>query len=224
MLYRQEILAEFIGSGDNVFWAFNKELNLYERGSVVFSKDTPIISGIDIGARDSTSQVWLYRTPDGSYYLDRAYSQNMTSTSNHIENYRREEAELLSVPEMRYIDPSAAQIRIDYLTDYDYECFPGANDVQESIKYINLLLTPTGANNKPKLYICSDLVEVIRQMSRVMWKTDVAKTSRDPFVKDPKGTHWDLIAAIRYALYTDRFNTSASMVISSSSSSNKKTR
>jgi hypothetical protein len=216
MLYNQEILAQFIGTGNNVFYAFDKELNTYKRGSVPFNKSTPSIVGIDIGARDSTAHVILYRTAEGSYYLDQAYSKNMTSTKNHVIAYKEQEANVLSVPEMRYIDPSAAQTRIDLITDYGYECVLANNDVQDSIKYINLLLSPTGANQKPKLYICEDLTEVIRQVSRVMWKDTANKTTKEPYSKDPKGTHWDIIAALRYALYSDRFNLASGYVMMSS--------
>ena len=220
MLYNQEILAQFIGTGNNVFYAFNKESNTYERGSVVFSSSTPTIVGLDIGARDSTAHLILYRTPDGSYYLDQAYSKNMTSTKAHVQAYLEQEQKVLSVPEMRYIDPSAAQARIDLITDYNYECVPANNDIQDSIKYLNVLLSKTGANDKPKLFICSDLTEVIRQVSRVMWKDSANKSSKDPYVKDPKGTHWDIIAALRYAVYSDRFNVASSFVMLSEKSNN----
>lgn len=216
ILYRQEVLAEFIGADANVFWAFDKNVNLYERGSVQFSKNTAVIAGIDIGARDSTAQLLFYRMPDGTYYLDQCYSKNMTSTKEHIKAYREQESKMLNTPEMRYVDPAACQTIIDYTRDYDYECCSANNDVQESITYINQLLVPTGANEKPKLFICSDLTEVIRQISRVLWKAGSNKTSRDPFVPDKMGTHWDIIAALRYGLYTDRFNVMDSIVSTSS--------
>lgn len=219
MLYRQEILAEFVGTGKNVFWAYDS-LNEYSDGDVTFSTSTAVIAGIDVGASDSTALVLFYRFPNGEYYLDQAYSQNMTSTSQHIANYRLHESYMLSEPELRYMDPSAAQLIIDYVSDYDYECLSAKNPVQDSIKYINQLLTPTGANNKPKLFINKRLTEVIRQVSRVQWKNDVSKTSKDPFIKDPKKTHWDFVAAIRYALYSDQYNNGESVVTSSSSVSN----
>lgn len=217
MLYRQEILAEFIGTGDNVFWAYDPLVNTYNTGDVIFTDQIPVIGGIDVGARDSTALLLIYRTAEGNYYVDRAYSQNMTSTSKHIENYRELETHMHSKPEMRYMDPSAAQLMLDYINDYDYECVSANNAVQDSIKYINQLLTPTGANNKPKLYFNSELKELLRQVSRVRWKDAANKSSKDPFIRDTKGTHWDLIAALRYALYSDQFNVCGSIVITSSS-------
>lgn len=215
MLYRQEILAEFFGTDDNVLWAFNKEINLYDDGDFIFNHHMAIVSGLDIGLRDSTAQLWSYRDAQGNYYIDKAYQKNMTSTAQHITNYREIEGEMLSEPEMRYGDPAAAQTLFDYNQDYGYLVHSGNNSFMESLAYINQLLTPTGANQKPRLYINRNLTELIRQMSRVRWKDKVNKSSKDPFIKDPKGTHWDLIAALRYMLYSDSFNMAGSMIISS---------
>lgn len=216
MLYRQEILAEFFGSDDNVFWAFDKELNTYSDGDVIFNHHMEVVSGLDIGLKDSTAQLWAYRDPKGNYYIDEAYQQNMTSTATHIANYREIEAKLLNTPEMRYGDPAAAQTLFDYNNDWDYFVVSGVNDFLPSITYINQLLTPTGADNKPKLFINKKLQELIRQITRVRWKDKVQKSSKDPFLPDPKKTHWDLIAALRYMLYSDSFNVNSSMIVASS--------
>ena len=216
MIYRQEILAEFFGADDNVFWAFNKDINTYQPGTFTFNPYMAVVSGIDIGFRDSTAQLWAYRDSAGSYYIDKAYQENMKSTQTHVSNYREIESLMMSSPEMRYIDPAAAQTAFDLQSTYDYDCVGANNSIDASIAYINQLLTPTGANNKPRLYINAELVELIRQISRVRWKDSVSKTSKDPFNKDPKGTHWDLIAALRYMLYSDKFNMDGAFVATSS--------
>ena len=213
-LYRQEILAEFIGTDDNVFYAFGDH-NLYTTGSVKFSRYTDVIVGIDVGFRDSTAGVFLYRDPRGNYYLDKAYSENMKATSVHVANLKALDAEMVGTTDLRYMDPAAAQLIYDYITDYDYQVYPAKNAVQESIKYLNQLFTPTGANHVPRLYVNSELKEMIRQLKRVRWKDGTNKTAKDPFSKDPKGTHWDLIAALRYAVYSDQHNISASTIITS---------
>ena len=217
MIYRQEILAEFFGADDNVFWAFNKELNTYQPGAIAFNSYMAVVSGIDIGFRDSTAQLWAYRDSAGNYYIDKAYQENMKSTQTHVSNYREIEDSMLSKPEMRYIDPAAAQTAFDLQSTYDYDCVGANNSIDASIAYINVLLTPTGANNRPRLFINAELTELIRQISRVRWKDSVSKTSKDPFNKDPKGTHWDLIAALRYMLYSDSFNMDGAFVAMSSS-------
>ena len=87
------------------------------------------------------------------------------------------------------------------------------NDVMASIQYINQLFAPSGVNQKPRLYIHEDLVELIRQLSRVRFKPSNTKKSHDPFIKDPEGTHWDLIAALRYALFSDQYNVASLNII-----------
>ena len=214
MLYNQEILAHFVGSDDNVFYALS-EANLYKDGDVKFSRYTDIIVGIDVGFRDSTAGVFICRDPRGNYYVEQAYSENMKATSVHVANLKALEEQVTGTIDLRYMDPAAAQLIYDYIHDYDYHVVSGKNAVQESIKYINQLLTPTGANNKPRLFINERLVELLRQLKRVRWKDTANKTAKEPFNKDPKGTHWDLIAALRYALYSDQHNLSASTIITS---------
>lgn len=216
MLYRQEILAEFFGSDENVFWAFNKELNTYKDGEVLFNHHMAVVSGLDIGLRDSTAQLWAYRDAKGNYYIDKAYQKNMTSTANHISNYLEIEGQMLNTPEMRYGDPAAAQTLFDYNTDYGYLVHPANNSFMDSITYVNQMFSPSGADNKPKLFINEILTELIRQVNRVRWKDRASKNSKDPFYPDPKGTHWDLIAALRYMMYSDSFNLASGFIIESS--------
>lgn len=214
MLYSQEILAQFVGTDNNVFYAFGPH-NLYEPGSVKFSKYMDVIAGIDAGFRDSTAAVYAYRDPRGNYYIDKAYSENMKATSVHVAKLKELDEEMIGITDLRYMDPAAAQLIYDYIHDYDFQVCPAKNAVQDSIKYINQLFTPTGANEKPRLYINSELKELIRQVTRVRWKDSANKTAKDPFNKDPKGTHWDLISALRYAIFSDQHNLSAGTIITS---------
>jgi len=214
MLYSQEILAQFMGTDDNVFYAFG-EHNLYNDGDMKFSKYMDVVVGIDVGFRDSTAGIFAYRDPRGNYYIDKAYSENMKATSEHVTNLKALDAEMLGTTDLRYMDPAAAQLIYDYIHDYDYQVCGAKNAVQESIKYLNQLFTPTGANKVPRLYVNAGLTELIRQLKRVRWKDSANKTAKDPFSKDPKGTHWDLISALRYAIYSDQHNIAASTIITS---------
>jgi len=212
VLFRQEIVAEFIGAEDNVFYAFDREVNLYDPDEVQFSPDSLAIVGLDVGYRDSTAMVLIYREVD-TYYVHAAYCEAMLPTETHLSNFRAIEYSAQGEVDMRYIDPSAAQAREDFITTHDYVCHPAKNAVLPSLQYINQLLAPSGANQKPKLYISSELDELIRQVARVRYKDQASKRSQDPFIRDPKGTHWDLIAALRYALYSDQFNQASLNII-----------
>lgn len=226
MLYRQEILAEFIGSDENVFHAFDKVKNTYSnvmpdtipsekhrRNYFQPTKSNEYICGIDIGWSDSTTNVFVYRTPEGVYYVQEAYSQSNTTTAKHVENYRNIESKLPGECEARYCDPAAAQTINDYIETYDYDVIGAKNAVKESLQYINQLLSGSGVDDIPRLYIHEDLHELIRQITRINYKPNNSKASKDPFIKDPEGTHWDLIAALRYALFSDQYNNAALNII-----------
>ena len=220
--YRQEILAEIVGGDENVFHSFNKVANTYsnERPNTIPSnktiynyfqpnKHSLYICGLDIGWSDATANLHIYRTPEGSYYVESAYSKNNTTTEQHINNYREIEDRLLGECDVRYCDPAAAQTINDYIITYDYDVIPAKNDVKPSLQYINQLFSPSGVNKQPKLYIHESLHELIRQITRVRYKPQNSKKSSDPFTKDPEGTHWDLLAGLRYALFSDQYNTAS---------------
>lgn len=221
-IFRQEILAEIIGSDENVFHAFDRVRNLYTDGTpppegerpegwtsrnyFQPSKHSLYIAGLDIGWSDSTANVHIYRTPEGRYYVTAAYCKSNTTTNAHVKNYKEIEAALEGECDVRYCDPAAAQTINDYIVDHDYDVVSAKNDVAASVKYINNLLAPTGVNEEPRLFIHESLGELVRQISRVRYKKTVGKKAADPFIKDPDGTHWDLIAALRYALFSDQYN------------------
>ena len=213
LLFRQEILAEIIGSDENVFHAFDRKVNLFTDDDLKVNPYSYFIDGIDIGWSDSTANVMIYRTPEGDYYVRQAYSQNQTTTEQHVKNYRDLEKQMMGTCDVRYCDPAAAQTINDYIVTYDYDVIPAKNDVMASIQYINQLLAPTGINKRPKLYIHESLGELIRQISRVRFKPTSSKKAKDPFIKDPDGTHWDLIAALRYALFSDQYNVASLNII-----------
>ena len=216
MIYRQEILAEIIGSDRNVFYGFKKDRNVYTDEDFVGNQASLFINGIDIGWSDSTANLAIYRSAKGSYYVAQAYSQNQTTTEQHVKNYREMEAKMKGECDIRYCDPAAAQTINDYIETYDYDVTAAKNDVMTSIEYINNLLEPTGVNKLPRLYIHESLGELQRQILRIRFKPTIAgKKAKDPFIPDPEGTHWDMIAALRYALYSDQFNMGSVNIITS---------
>ena len=205
MLFAQEIEAKFIGMDKNVFYAYDPEINLFDPTTTIFNRHSVYVVGIDIGWSDSTAGVWIHREGN-TYYVSEAYSEAMRATKEHVDSYIEIESKIAGKVDMRYGDPAAAQTLNDYIITYDYMITGADNPVNASIQYINQLLAPTGLNHKPRLYISKELTELQRQLSRVRFKPDISKGSKDPYIKDPKGTHWDLIAALRYAIYSDRFN------------------
>lgn len=200
-VYRQEIMAEWLSKGSGVFFAFDPEKNLYDPEEVIFSKDSVYIAGLDFGHTDSTAKLIIYVDNAGNYFVHDAYQQAARPTKDHVKAFKSMEEKNLGILEERYGDPSAAQTLLDLRTQYDYEVSKANNKVAPGIACLNDLMACQGYDKKPKLYINKNLTELRRQVQSVTYK-ETGRNTTDPFNPDPEGTHFDLLAAFRYAVYT----------------------
>lgn len=212
-VYRQEILAEWISTGSGVFFAFDPVVNLYDPEELEFDTTSNYVIGLDFGHTDSTAALLVYVDRSGTYFIHDAYQKAACPTKEHVENFKRIESVNKGQLLDRFGDPSAAQTILDLRTDYSYDVQRANNKIAPSISTINDLFAVQGYDKKPKLYINKELHELIRQIKLVTYKEGVSKNNPDPFSKDPEGTHWDLLAALRYAVYTHHRREQAGVVI-----------
>jgi len=217
LTYRQEILAEWVSTGSGVFHAFNQELNLYDPDEIDL-KGVKTIAGYDWGLSDSTAMITTYVSSNGDYYIADAYMQNMLPTKKHLDNFEAQDARFSGPNVGRYGDPSAAQTMLDLSSTYNYFISKANNKVAPGLQCLNDLMAPQGMNKKPKLYINKNLTDLIHQVSNVEYKNGSGSTSAsgDLFKPPPaKDHHWDLIAALRYCIYTHfRQDAAGSIVVS----------
>jgi len=211
--YKQEILAQWLSSGSGVFYAFDRELNIYDPLSLNLSGGNYIL-GHDFGARDSTALVFVYITKNGDYYVHDAYMANSKPTAVHYENFMKVINRNEGMLEGSYGDPSAAQSMMDLRLTYNYSINKGFNRISAGIAILNDLMEPQGYNRKPKLFINKNLTELITQMQLITWKNEVGPQTNagDPFSKH-KEHHFDLVHAMRYAITTHYRQSLASMVV-----------
>lgn len=200
-VYRQEILAEWLSKGSGVFFAFDPEVNLYDSEEISFTQDSVYVLGLDFGHTDSTALLLIYVDNAGTYYVHDAYQQAARPTKDHVKSFKEIERKNRGILEDRFGDPSAAQTLLDLRSQYDYEVSKAINKVAPGLACINDLLAPQGCNKKPKLYINRNLTELRRQIQSVTYK-ETGRNTTDPFAPDPENTHWDLLAALRYGVYT----------------------
>lgn len=210
-VYRQEIMAEWLSKGSGVFFAYDPDTNLYDPEELIFDITSTYIIGLDWGFGDSTAAILIYTDRSGCYYVHGTYQQAARPTKEHVKSFRGLEDSNHGQLEERFGDPSNPQMMLDLRTQYDYEVQKANNRVAPGIACINDLMAPQGMDKKPKLYINKNLGELIRQIRSVTYKD--AKNSVDPFEKDPEGTHWDLLAALRYAIYSHFRREQAGVVI-----------
>ncbi len=212
--YRQEILAEWVSTGAGVFYAFNEEANLYDPTELSFT-ETPYVLGIDFGFNDSTAAVLVYNDKQGNYYVHDAYMANMKTTKQHVEAFNKMKTRNCGECIGTFGDPSAAQTMLDLRTTYDFPITKASNKIQPAVALLNELFSPTGVNQKPKLYINKNLTDLITQLKLITWKDETKQVSNgDPFVKH-REHHFDLVHALRYAIYTRYRQTLGSIIVSS---------
>lgn len=211
-VYKQEILAQWLSKGQGVFFAYDPEVNLYDPEEIVFNDDAVYVCGLDFGHTDATAKLLVYVDNAGNYYVHDAYQQAARPTKDHVSAFKKMEERNRGILEERYGDPSAAQTLLDLRTQYDYEVSKANNKIAPGLACINDLFAPQGYDKKPKLKINKNLKELLRQIQSVTYK-ETGKTGVDPFNSDAEGSHWDLLAAFRYAIYTHHRRSMAGMVI-----------
>jgi hypothetical protein len=199
-VYRQELLAEWLDQGQGVFFEFNQQVNLYDPEEITFGDDAFYVTAHDFGFTDNTAMVLVYITRRGEYYVHDAYQANAKPTKEHVDNFKKLERRSKGTCEARYYDPSAVQLAMDIRTQYNYDMDKANNKVAPGLACINTLMAVQGYDKKPKLFINKKLTELIRQIQSVTYKD--SKSTSDPFNKDTETSHWDLLAALRYAVYT----------------------
>jgi len=206
LVYQQEYEAQFVSvTDDTVFHGFNHDRHVIDfskyRG---FVNDYNTIVGIDIGFSDSASHAMVMHER-GKYYIFSGTMFNKVNTKTMAERYQQAEQRYTINPQERYIDPSAALTAYDLSSLYDYFTFPAKNNIKQSLALLNQLF------EQDRLFIADDCHEIIQQIAEVEYNH--SKTSKDPFKKHNEH-HWDLISAIRYAIYTHyRASTSQEIIV-----------
>lgn len=204
LTYRQEILAEWVSTGSGVFHAFDQELNIYDPEEINLT-GAKWISGYDFGLSDATAQISTYVTEQGDFYVAEAYMKNQLPTKKHLENFKAQDAKFSGPNVGMYGDPSAAQLMLDLSSTYNYYISKANNKVDAGLQCLNDLMAPQGMNRKPKLYVNKNLHDLILQISNVEYKNGSGRSggTGDLFAPPPdRSHHWDLIAALRYCIYT----------------------
>ena len=194
--YKREYEGAVIDvDGGSVFRNFSRDTNLIPEDTIkqAIDKNSLIIAGLDIGATDESSYL-LVKVEKGVFYIFDYWSESNLDEGLIAERIKEIEAEYNIEPEFRFIDPSAKLTRLGLANNYDIVCYPGSNAIKESIKLLNQLF------RTKKLFIADNLNKLIEQIEMLEWRDNPSNNS-DPF-KRVKGHHFDLIAALRYVVYT----------------------
>ena len=157
-----------------------------------------IIMGLDIGFRDPTACCVVAVAPidnEGSmgYFVLEEF-QEAGLTTREIASRVHTLCKKFDV-DFIYVDSAAAQLRYDFVKDFDLPTIGAKKDVNAGIACIASLVD----NNR--LYVDSSCKTVIHMMDNYAWDTDTKQLEKP---KHDANSH--MADALRYACYTHSYN------------------
>lgn len=216
LLYRQEVLGEFVSSEGHVYSEFDKNTCVFTDDDFpdwqrYLQNGYVTVNSIDSGFAHYFGSVWFVDVEElDTIFIFDEYFKNRTVTPVHAENIHRIEEDYGVEVYMRYADPAAAQ-QIADLAEYGLYYNKSEKNLRETINSVNtLFMQKSEVTDRPKLQIHSKCKELIRELSFLTWKKGQDDLSREqsaagmkPFEKDGEGkTDWDLQDAMRYGIYS----------------------
>ena len=157
-------------------------------------KDWQIVAGLDPSVNGYTGMLWQAISPLNERYYFHEYYERDLIIKDHARNIMAEEARFGREIQWRVIDPAAhSQSQTQYgfervIDQYAAEnvlCFTemGLRDEPARIMKVREALMFSGAegNERPGIYIASNLVNLRRQLNHVSWES-----WRDPNAHNPK--------------------------------------
>ena len=194
-VYQQEYEAKWVLVTESlVFSSFDMNKNTFDPTILPITKDSFIIGGLDIGAVDATAYVLVY-VENGKYYVFDGFELMNMDEERIAKEIKSIEGKYGIQPKVRYIDPSAKLTAIGLANTHNIITYPAMNAIKESISLLNQLF------RQNKLFISKNMQQLLSQLQTMEWKENASDKSPDPF-KRVKGHHFDLIAALRYAVYS----------------------
>jgi len=196
--YKREYEAELIDvGGTDVFNSFKHNVNVIPLSNVekFIDKDSTIIGALDVGFVDATAYL-LIKVENGKYYIFDGFAESGLDEKLIAQKIKELEAKWNVKPQVRFCDPSAKMMIVSLSNNYDLYFYPAKNNVREGISTLNMLF------RNEKLFITDNMKQLITEIELIEWKeTTNNGSSPDPF-KRVKGHHFDLVASMRYGIYT----------------------
>lgn len=216
-MYSQEYEAEFRKRTGLVYSNFDREVHLIDRINPADIKTRWSLEiGIDFGAAHPTAGVFvLFRQDTDTAYIVDEYYESGHSFDKHAGGLKAIEDKWLSVlkqiqPRVRWGDNQAKQSIIDYsrLGYYITPVVKGADSVEAGINAVKKRLDVDVSTKKPKLYICKNCVNTLREFENYAYmSSDRGAVEEDEMMrlaakrKDaPRKVFDDAMDALRYVI------------------------
>lgn len=176
-LFSQEYEAEFMKRSGLVYKEFSRDVHVRDP---IEPRDIPdqwtLEVGIDFGASHPTAAIFVMfdHVTDTAYVIDEHYESEWT-TDRHISAIMaKEEKWLMPLRRKRARrigDSQAKQSLLDYSSKgfYIAPTLKGSDSVEEGISEVRKRLEINPVTNKPKLYVCRNCVNTIREFENYSW-------------------------------------------------------
>lgn len=176
----QEIGGEFVSFEGLVYDAFDRERNVRE----VDCEGWRTVQGGDVGARNPTAILTIRIAGDERVHIEREFYRRNMGSRDIVQAFE-DEADAMN-PNAIYIDPSAAMIIDDLITD-GYPVEKANNDVQYGIQTVTSAI--------PRLTVDPSCVHTIAEFESYQYPDEGKSTSDKPIKQNDH-----CLDSARYAL------------------------
>ena len=215
-LFSQEYEAEFRKRSGLVYKEFDRSTHVIPE---IEPKDIPsqwqMEIGLDFGASHPTAVLFVMfdHVTDTAYVVDEHYESEWT-TERHVSAIMAKEDKWLMPLRRKRVkrigDSQARQTLLDYASQgyYITPTLKGADSVDEGISDVRKRLEKDKITNKPKLFVCRNCVNTIREFENYSWlgyndaaiETDDMMRLSNKRKDAPRKIFDDAMDALRYVI------------------------
>jgi len=167
--------GKFVQIGGLVYQSFDTDVHVVE--PFIPPLDWEWYASVDHGFNNPTAWLWHAVSPEGNVVTFSEHFEAEKTIDYHASVVHTRNASFGRSPDMYVGDPAMSQRNaitgtsiFDEYAQYEIPITPGNNDVQSGISRVQHYLAHTDGRN-PKWTITSNCQNLIREMSRLRWKT-----------------------------------------------------
>lgn len=217
-LYSQEVEAMFNKRSGLVYKEFDRQVHVIdEMNPAEIPNAWSLEIGIDFGSDHPTAGLFVVfdHVTDTAYVVDEHYQSEYTTKQNVSAMQSRENRWLAGmrqpIPRVRWGDSQAKQSILDYYSE-GYILTPtlkGPDSVKSGIDKVAERLRVDRVTQKPKLFVCRNCVNTIREFENYVWAgrenaaeeiSEMTKLMNKSAKDAPKKIFDDAMDALRYVI------------------------
>lgn len=170
--------GKFVQLGGLVFKSFNANVNSFKCDATVPPKSWLWYASMDHGYNNPTAWLWHAVSPSGDVITFAEHYQNEMVVADHAKVFHKLNQQFGKLPDIIVGDPAIEQrqgvtgssIRNEYAQHGVY-IMPGNNDVLSGVNQMHDYMKINSVTGKPFWQITENCPNLLRELSRLRWKT-----------------------------------------------------